>query len=106
MKTRARFSIHHSLFSIHHSDRESVGIEPTPEAYETSALPLSYAPKNVRAAGWIRTSDRPLTRRLLCPLSYHGIWAGQESNLCKRLFKPPLYLLSYQPGKIMLNSEC
>ena len=65
----------HSAFIIQHSafpDWESVGIEPTPEAYETSALPLSYAPRFFRAAGWNRTSDRPLTRRLLYPLSYRG----------------------------------
>ena len=57
-----------------------------PEAYEAPALPLSYAPEIVwtmqgmllhaahstKAASWDRTSNLPLTRRPLCPLSYHG----------------------------------
>ena len=52
-----------------------------PEAYEAPALPLSYAPEFVhgrgaratfKAASWDRTSNLPLTRRLLYPLSYHG----------------------------------
>ena len=47
-----------------------------PEAYEAPALPLSYAPvgQNRRAAGRHRTGDRSLTRRLLCHLSYHGLF--------------------------------
>ncbi len=32
--------------------------------------------------GWIRTSDQPLRRRLLFPLSYRQIWwAVKDSNL-------------------------
>lgn len=44
-----------------------------PEAYEAPALPLSYAPELFKAASWDRTSNLPLTRRLLYPLSYHGL---------------------------------
>jgi hypothetical protein len=48
-----------------------------PWAYEAPALPLSYAPKTIlrkkKAAGRDRTGDLSFTRRLLCPLSYHGI---------------------------------
>jgi hypothetical protein len=48
-----------------------------PEAYEASALPLSYAPENhsrmpSRAASWNRTSDFRFTRAALCLLSYCG----------------------------------
>jgi hypothetical protein len=49
-----------------------------PEAYEAPALPLSYAPVYFfRAAGRHRTGDLSLTRRPLCPLSYHGEWISE-----------------------------
>jgi hypothetical protein len=58
-----------------------------PQAYETCARPLSYAPviaQYIRAVGWHRTSDRPLTRRLLCqtelPRHERGQVVRQESE--------------------------
>ncbi len=62
-----------------------------PEAYEAPALPLSYAPEFVhgrdahatffKAASWDRTSNLPLTRRLLYPLSYHGAFFNAVSGI-------------------------
>lgn len=56
-----------------------------PEAYEASALPLSYAPvgQATLAARWVR----------------------QESNLHARYFKPPLYRLSYRPARFVWGSN-
>lgn len=49
----------------------------------------------------IRTGDLPLTRRLLCQLSYKGEtgWRGWDRTSGRRINNPMLYLLSYTPKK-------
>src|SRR5215212_8595096 len=82
-----------------------------PEAYEAPALPLSYAPEFVhgrdaratfKAASWDRTSNLPLTRRLLCPLSYHGVClqcSERDSNPPLQFGRLALCRLSYHCDK-------
>ena len=75
-----------------------------PEAYEASALPLSYAPEqslphSARAASWNRTSDFRFTRAALCLLSYCGTrfarCSERGSNPHTRFGRPALSRLSY-----------
>jgi hypothetical protein len=74
-----------------------------PEAYEASALPLSYAPEfrlhTARAASWNRTSDFRFTRTALCLLSYCGTrparCSERGSNPHTRFGRPALSRLSY-----------
>ena len=53
-------------------------------------------PSSSKAAGWDRTSNRSFTRRLLCPLSYHGFQCSRwGSNPRLRFGRPALCRLSY-----------
>jgi hypothetical protein len=109
-----------SAFGIRHSSLPwvSVGIEPTPRAYEAPALPLSYAPVRVlrlrprcqRALSRLK-SPRPASNRR--PVAYEATalptelqgpvhCSERESNPLLRFGRPALCRLSYHCGAFIV----
>ena len=117
--TTRRFGIHVTPRFI--TAAQGGGFEPPLSGSEPDVLPIELS---LKGGGWIRTTDPPLTRRPLWPLSYHGVflkrrpgvepghrpWQGRilplnyrrvvlrcgllESNQVCGFFRPVLYRLS------------
>lgn len=52
----------------------TTGIEPVRLGLQPSALPTELCDLNYNAENWNRTSNRSLTRRVLCLLSYFSLF--------------------------------